>query len=408
MHVGRQPIYDTSLDVMGHELLFRAEESSREAGPGVGDAATTIVILNTFTAFGLDQLVGDRLAFVNVTRPFIVGTIPMPFSPSAVVLEVVENVAIDPEVFDSVLQLAADGFAFALDDFLWDQADRVPLLPYASYVKVDISQVATDNLGPTVARLRAYDALLVAERVETAEDLQMCRDLGFDRFQGYYLLRPETLSAVTLRPEHLACIRLLQRLADPTTTIEGIELLVQRDAALTYRVLHAANAAAIGLRRRLTSVRDALVMLGTQRLRAWVILLVAADAGGGSPEQLIAAVVRARTCELLAPALRLRAEVAFTAGLLSRLDVVLGVSLPDVLGGLSLSDELADALLASSGPLGDLLTAVRSYETGSTTAAIPSAPDLTDAYLAAVAWATRALSDIQDASGRPAEGPAGR
>ncbi|WP_197024616.1 EAL and HDOD domain-containing protein [Cellulomonas sp. KRMCY2] len=394
--MGRQPIYDTSLDVMGHELLFRAEESSQEAGPGMGDAATTTVILNTFTAFGLDQLVGDRLAFVNVTRPFILGTMPMPFSPSVVVLEVVENVAIDAEVHAGVLQLAADGFAFALDDFLWDQHDRVPLLPYASYVKVDISQVAPDELGPTVARLGAYDALLVAERVETAEDLRMCQDLGFDLFQGYYLLRPETLSAVTLNPEHLACIKLLQKLADPAMTVEGIELLVQRDAALTYRVLHAANAAATGLRRRLTSVRDALVMLGTQRLRAWVILLVAADAGGGSPEQLTAAVVRARTCEILAPTLRLSADVAFTAGLLSRLDVVLGVPLPDVLGSLSLSDELGDALLRSSGPLGDLLTAVRSYEAGSTSPAIPSTPDLTDAYLAAVAWATRALADLQD------------
>lgn len=379
----------------GHELLFRADPGATTAGTRLagaeGDRATTTVILNTFTAFGLEQLVGDGLAFVNLTRPFIVGDLPVPFSSQVAVLELLESVVIDDEVAAGVRGLVAAGFAVALDDFLWDQADRASLLEHVSYVKVDISQVPRDELASTVARLRRHDVRLVAERVETAEDLSTCRDLGFDLFQGYHLLRPETLSAVALNPDHLACLDLLRRLSDPRLTMEGVEALVRRDAALTYRVLHAANAAATGLRRRLTSVREALVLLGTERLRAWVMLLVASDAGDGGEEQLVTAVVRARMCELLARRRRVAPEVAFTAGLVSRLDVVLGVPLADVLERLALSDDLQDALLRRTGPIAGLLTAVEDYEVGDT-----ALPELTEAYVSAVAWATRTVAEIPE------------
>ncbi|MCL3859782.1 HDOD domain-containing protein [Actinotalea sp. K2] len=397
VHVARQPIYDRSLTVRGHELLFRAHSTSTGAGPDAGDLATTTVVLNTFTAFGLDQLVGGGLAFVNLTRPFVVGELPIPFDPHAVVLELVEGVVVDEAVREGVQRLRAEGFDLALDDFLWDQTDRVALMPDITYVKVDISQLSASALATTVLQLRAHDVLLVAERVETAADLEMCRTLGFDLFQGYHLLRPETLSAVTLTPDRLACLGLLHRLSDPSLTLEDIEDLVHRDAGLTYRVLHAANTAATGLRRKLGSVHDALVMLGTERLRAWVMLLASADAGGGDQEQLAAAVVRARTCELLADRLDLHPGAAFTAGLLSRLDIVLGVPLHAILENLSLSDELHAALIDSTGPLGELLAAVIAYERGVPPEAEPLSTELAEAYLVAIAWATATLANLPPA-----------
>jgi len=394
VHVGRQPLFDDARVVRAYELLFRSQAASTAAGGDPGDAATTTVILNTFTAFGLEALVGDGRAFVNLTRPFIVGELPVPFAPTNAVLELLETVPVDDDVVAGVRRLRSAGFAVALDDFLWSQQDRLRLLGEVDVVKVDISQVPHGELADTVERLRAHDVELVAERVEDAEDLERCRALGFELFQGYHLLRPETLSATALNPDRLAGLELLRRLAEPDLSMLDIERLVQRDAALTYRVLAATNAAATGSRRRLESVRDALVMLGTQRLQAWVMLLVASDAGAGREAQLTAAVTRARTCELLAPARGVRPDVAFTAGLVSRLDIVLGVGTGELLELLHLSDELHRALVEGAGPLGELLTAVRHCEgDGSPVGPGLVGEDVAAACVAAMAWATAAVPE---------------
>jgi len=399
VHVARQPIYDTSRTAIGYELLFRRHATSTtsgaESGVEPGDSATTAVILATFTSFGLRQLVGDGLAFVNLTRPFFISDEAIPFPPGNTVLEILESFPMDDTVIAGVRRLREAGFAVALDDFLWSQTDRIPLLDDVTHVKIDISQVPHAELPDTVARLREHDLTLVAERIENAHDLRRCTDLGFELFQGYFLLKPETMTTTDLAPSAIACLDLLSRLSDPDLSLPDLEDVVYRDVALTVRVLQAANAAASGARRRFASVREALVMLGTQRLKSWVMLLVAADAGASDGARLTEAVVRARTCEIVADAWDVRPDVAFTAGLITRLDLVLGLPADVILERLGLSGELHDALVEHAGPLGSLLTAVEAYP--------DVVPDLghvgderyariAEAHVQAIAWATGTLS----------------
>jgi len=180
VHIGRQPIYDASGGVFGYELLFR-DHGSAEAAAANGDQATTAVVLNTFTEFGLETLVGGRLAFINVTRPFLVGELPIPFPPQCAVLEILETIEVDDALLEGARRLAAEGYGLALDDFVWD--DRL----LADYVKLDLQSYGPDKLAELVARLRPYGVRLVAERVETREHLELARSLGFDYFQGWHL-----------------------------------------------------------------------------------------------------------------------------------------------------------------------------------------------------------------------------
>jgi c-di-GMP-related signal transduction protein len=393
VHVGRQPIVNGDLLVVGYELLFRQGSAATDSGADPGDHATTTVILNTFTAFGLDQLVGEGLAFVNLTRPFIVGDLPLPFPPGRAVLELLETVPADPDVVTGAHRLARAGYPLAVDDFLWEQEHRVPLLAPATYVKVDISQLPPSALRLTVERLRAHDVVVVAERVETAEELALCRNAGFDLFQGYHLLRPETVTTASLTPRRPGCLDLLARLADPAATLEDLEGVVRLDPGLSLRILRAANSASTGLLRPVSSVREALVMLGTERLRSWSLLLVAAgdDDAGAAP--LGVALSRARTCELLAPVVGVRPEVGFTAGLLSRLDVLLGLPLREVLDGLPLTEDLRSAVTDGTGPLGLLVRAVEAHEDGRDDHGL-DVGRLSRAHLAAVAWTTATVGGL--------------
>ena len=113
--VGRQPIYNPQLQVIGYELLFRSFDTDK-ADIVDGDQATTRVILNTFLEIGIERLVGSGLAFVNLTRNFILGKFPIPLPSDRVVLEVLENITVDEELISAVHELADRGFKIALDD----------------------------------------------------------------------------------------------------------------------------------------------------------------------------------------------------------------------------------------------------------------------------------------------------
>ncbi|MET0424838.1 MAG: EAL domain-containing protein, partial [Actinoplanes sp.] len=91
VHVGRQPIFDVHGDVFAYELLFRGSINAVAAGRQ-DTYATSTVIVNAFTEFGIREVAGDRLCFINLTREFLTGQVTLPFGPGQVVLEVLETV----------------------------------------------------------------------------------------------------------------------------------------------------------------------------------------------------------------------------------------------------------------------------------------------------------------------------
>jgi c-di-GMP-related signal transduction protein len=363
VHVGRQPIYDRGLRVVGYELLFRAHAEARSALDRYSDdTATAQVLVNTFAEFGIASLVDRKLAFVNVPRRFLVGEMPIPFAPGAAVLEILENVPTDAEVLAGARSLVQAGHILALDDFI-GEPEREPLLDLAAYVKVDVQAVDPSQLADVVNRCRRQGAKLLAEKVETADGLDRVRALGFDLFQGWHLGSPKVMTARALDPGQLACLRLLATLAREDVEFDDIEQLVRPQPALAYRLLRTANSASSATSRRISSLRDALVLLGLRQLRAWLLLMVLSDASPAGTEHLATAVIRARTCELLAESTGTASpDAAFATGLLSCLERLLRRPLREIVAHMSLSPHLRDALLTGAGPLGELLQAVCAYE----------------------------------------------
>jgi len=180
------------------------------------------------------------------------------------------------------------------------------------------------------------------------------------------LSAPEIVKGSSLSPSRLACVRVLGKLFDPDASAGTVEQIVQTDAALSYRFLQVAGAgAARGLFRPLNSVRDAVVLLGMRRLKAWVTLMLVAGAHEGLGEQLNIAIIRARMAELIALSIAPRlADAAFTVGLVSALDLLLQEPLGAIVEGLALNAELDDALLGHGGVLGAVLSDVIAWELG--------------------------------------------
>jgi EAL and modified HD-GYP domain-containing signal transduction protein len=400
IHVGRQPIYDRSGDVIAYELLFRdaaeAVVASRRSAQ-----ATSRVIVSAFTEFGLDQLAGSKACFINVTREFLVGELPVPFDSSQAVLEVVETVHVDDEVIKGVAELVGRGFTIALDDFEWGStAER--LLDRATYVKLDMLEVEVEHVREAVLRCREYPHLqLIAERLETEDDLQLALDLGFDFFQGHVLGRPHVISRVGLSPARMTRLQLISALSAPTVDFEKIVSLIVRDPTLSYRLLHATNSAASGLTTRVSSVRGAAVLLGLDRVREWVVLMLFSDLTDATEEQLGGTMTRARFCQLLAERIGMSGEASFVVGLLSGLADLIAQPTAEMVADLPVAEEIQTALTTGSGSLGVLLSAVLCYERGEISAATEllglepeSSERLVSAYLAAVGWSNRLVDTI--------------
>lgn len=387
--LGRQPIFDRDLNVYAYELLFR-RGTQNQAGQFDGDQATSQVIINTFIEIGLDNIVGKHLAFINLTRSFLVADEPMPFPKERVVLEILEDIKADADVVAGVHNLASQGYCMALDDFVYDEKLR-PLIELAHIIKIDLMALSRDELNEHVQLLRKYPVKLLAEKIETQEEFEHCKQLGFDYFQGYFLSKPNIVQGTQLPPNRLAVLQLLAKLQDPESSAGDLERLVSQDVGLSYKLLRYINSAFFAFPKKIESIRQAVVYLGLQAIKSWVTLLVVAGMDDKPAELVIQAMQRAKMCELLAKTAKQQpAETYFTVGLFSLLEALMDTPLVDILDKLPFTEDVRRALLKHEGPYGEALQCVLAYEKGDFNRArfgrlAPS--QMTDAYIAAARWA---------------------
>ncbi|WP_239141010.1 EAL and HDOD domain-containing protein [Actinoplanes campanulatus] len=386
VHVGRQPIFDAAGAVVAYELLFRGRLDAVESGRQ-DTYATSAVMVNTFTEFGIAEVVGNRPCFINLTREFVTGRLPLPFDPDQVVLEVLETVDVDDEVIAGLTALTEAGYRIALDDFVWGSGHE-RLFGLASYVKLDLLDGDLSRLDEIVAECRKYPGIqIVAERLETQEHVAIADRYGMELRQGYALSRPQVLSTRSISPSRLRRLELVAALMSPDVPLDKITTIIASDPALALRVLRVSNSVAAGVVSRISSVRQAIMMVGLNRIRRWATLMVVDDVGEAPEEQLLTALAQARLCESLAPRFGADPGAAFVAGLVTGMAGVMATTPAAMAEQLPLSAEVADAVILGTGRLGQVLNAVQAYENGEW-----GTGDLAGLSLDAMRWSTLTLT----------------
>ncbi|MEZ5587888.1 MAG: HDOD domain-containing protein [Sedimenticolaceae bacterium] len=360
IQVGRQAIFDRELKVFAYELLYR--DAGGRCSFTDGDMASSLTVLNAFMEIGLDRITGPYKAFINLTRPFFVDMPPIPFNPDRVVLEILEDVNVDEELLLGISSMAGHGFELAMDDYNF-QPQLQPILPLVSYIKVEIQPGGMEELTRRMPELRATGARLLAEKVETVEQFEQLKALGFDYFQGYFFARPSIVRTDRVEENSAMVVRLLARLNDPDVQMQEVVDLVSRDPGLSFKVLRYVNSAGIGLRSKVESIQRAVVLMGLARIRAWATLFAMAGLGNRPLEILNVGLLRANLCERLCRLCRSGTpETAYTVGLLSVLDLMLSQPLAGLMDQLPLSDEVKRAIVAHEGGYGKLLEAAVTLE----------------------------------------------
>ncbi len=388
VYMARQPIYSVDGAVVGYELLFRR---AHEGGAGnLSRSETAMALVNALVEIGLDRLVGDSVAYINVTEDLLLEDCLAALPKERVVLEILETVQPTPEIVRAVTDLKAHGYTIALDDFT-RVGDLAPLVELASIVKVDVPGVAPSELGKLARQLKGPGRSLLAEKVEDRATYARCRNHGFDLFQGYYFMKPKVVEGQGMKTNRVSLLRLLAKLQDPDIRLNDLEEVIRADVTLSYRLIKLTNTVDVALRTPVQTVGQAIHFLGLRKVTSMATLLTLAGADDIPQELVVTAFTRAHMCENLARA-RHMAEPSkmFLAGLLSFLDAILSMPIEEALQALPLSDELREALIApdADNDVAALLREVRAYEVGRFDALRDSTVQAhaTDAYLSAVKW----------------------
>lgn len=363
IYVGRQPIYDRKIRIYGYELLFRAGKNTADAFAQIGaDGATSTTIINSFLEIGLDKLVGEHFAFINLTEKFLLGEEALPISPRHVVLEILENISLSRDILQAVERLKLQGYMLALDDYIYNPSHK-PMIELVDIIKIDILQLSEQQLIEHVDSLKQHKVKLLAEKVETMDQFALCHKLGFEYFQGYFLSKPRIIKSSSLASNKLAVMNLLSVLMNPDSGIDDIEEAMAFDVSISYKMLKLINSAIFNLPRKIESIQQAIVILGRKKLRSWASMIALANLEDRPSEMVHLAMTRAKMCEILAEkACSSSLESFFTVGLFSALDILMEKELTHLISPLPLDQEIVDALLKRQGDYGKALQCVLAYE----------------------------------------------
>ena len=396
--VGRQPIYDREQNVYAYELLFRNSEQNF-AQIDDPDKATSELVINALTEIGLNNIVGDKLGFINLTRNFVTGSLPLPGAEDRLVLEVLEDIELDDSVLNGIQRLKQKNYIIALDDFIF-HPHLEPLVEIAHIIKIDLMALDQQQLKDHVDRLSKYPVKLLAEKVETHEEYQRCLDYGFEYFQGYFFSKPNIIQGQRTPANRMALLNLLGKISNPDVDVDELEHLISQDVTLSFRLLRYINSSQYAMEKSVDSVKHAVMLLGMDTVRSIAYLIVFSSIEDKPFELFVSALIRAHMCELLAekidePQL---AAIYFTVGLFSTMDAIMDQPIEDVLGQLPLKQAVSDAILNYEGTMGRALQAAIAYERGEWDEledTIVESDMIVNVYLEALNWCREFIDSIE-------------
>jgi c-di-GMP-related signal transduction protein len=367
VHIARQPIFDNHKKLFAYELLFRQTMGLR-LGDLSGDRATTSLLSTAFLTEGVETIAGNKPCFINFTKNLLVKEIAASFPKNRVIVEILEDVPPSPEVLLACRSLSQQGYILALDDFVYSK-ELLPLIELVNIIKMDYQLLTTDQIEQTFYRLARFHLKFLAEKIESYDELEHARKLGFHYFQGYFFARPESLRISEIASNSINLLRLLAEVSNRQTTATRLEEVITTDVAIAYKLLRYINSAFFYLLKEVESVRQAIIYLGELEIRRFVTLVLISELTVDKPRELVRlSVVRARFCELLAD--RCPQEVngseLFLLGLFSLIDAILDAPMDQMMEKLPLSDAIKEALTRKQGPYAPFLTAVIAYEKGET------------------------------------------
>lgn len=373
-----------------------------------GTEASLAVIRNTFLFLGKQILTPSTHAFINFTRELLMSGVAKTLPPAQTVIEILEDIEPDRDLIETCRDLKEAGYTLALDDYTIHNSTQNPLLELSDILKVDLIHSSESESRAIVLKHGNNGRKLLAEGVETPEEFAEALSLGYSLFQGYFFSKPLIVPGKDIPGNKLAHVRLLQELNQRELNFHSVEHIMKQDMSLCYMLLKYINSAYFGLRAEITSIMQALLLLGEEQVRKWASLVLITFMGADKPSEVVVrALIRGYMSEMLAVHVGLveHESELFLMGMFSMLDVLMDQPISDIIEGMNLGKDMKEALLGGDNTHRQLHELVLAYERGDwdkldiAAARLGMGSELIpDVYLAAVERADHIMKSSQQAA----------
>ncbi|BCX89438.1 c-di-GMP phosphodiesterase [Methylomarinovum tepidoasis] len=352
--IGRVPVYDRALNLFAYEL--RPCSLTVENG-----TASEARLQELWQSLRLERLTGGHPGLVPFT-PALEAQLQAHAWPKEAVIVTLPGELLDRYPRETLQHWSKEGYVLAVRHDHYD-ATLAADLEFARLWAMDASHL--EEFIPHLEAIHQHGLELLVRDIETRQQYDRAFDAGCDYFQGHYFECPRFIHGTHLPANRLAVLHLIARLNDPDIRIEEVETLVSQDMTLSYKLLRLINSAFYGLPKQVDSIRRAVVFLGLDRIRHWAIVIAVNAIDYKPRELLVTALVRAQTCARIAERLeRSDVEACHIAGLFSLLDAIMDAPMTEILANLSLAEEIEQALLYGTGPIGPILQTALQLENG--------------------------------------------
>jgi EAL and modified HD-GYP domain-containing signal transduction protein len=362
-YIARQAILNKKKELYAYELLFRDGENN--CFPDIPpDEATSKILTDSHLDLGLEDISAGKPVFINFHQDTLLYRFPTSLDPKKVVIEVVETVKPTPELVQACKTIKDLGYTLALDDHDFDpQWDA--LLPYTDIIKVDVVECDEQTLIDNIGKYVGSNIKLVAEKIETMENFEKYRDMGFDYFQGYFFARPEIIKQKKLPTSKLSLIELISTSSALEFDLDKVNNIIQRDVSLSYKLLRFINNPLVNKTYEISNLRHALNYMGQDEVKKFIALLALANLGNNKPVELLhLSLVRAKFCDLIGQARSMsnNPPAGFLVGLFSLLDALLDQPMQNIVEKLPIGEDIKAALCGDENELKQFLALIRAFE----------------------------------------------
>ncbi len=363
--VVRQPIFDRKQVVFGYKILcssHHCESTNKLLQPD----SSIKEVENTFLLIGFDKITSGKRAFVDLTLSLVAGETEITLPKDLTVVEISHCPGASESLVKAVTWLKEQGYTVAADVAVMGNPALGLLEPLVDIVKTKISP---DGPALPAAKSLPYanGKKFLVEAVNTRAELKLALDAGYDYFQGYFFSDPVIISEKEIPQYELSQLRILHEVNRPELDYRSLENVIKQDVSVSYRLLRYINSAFFGLRQNVSSIKQALTILGEREIRRWASLIILTGLGQNKPAELVvASLIRANFCEALAGSVGLKESgpELFIMGLFSMLDVFLGRPLKEIIDDMPLSEDIKNALSGKKNRFKTLFDLVVSYERG--------------------------------------------
>lgn len=366
VYMARQPIFDTNKNVYAYELLYRSN-GQQNCYTGVsGDESTADVVTNAFFGLDVHDIIGDAKAFINFTGNLLKRGVPKMISPDILVVEVLENLMMDQELIDACQDLKERGYTLALDDFEYESSYN-EMFQLGDIVKIDFRS-PQKAIEETAYICRYSNKLILAEKIETQEEYEYAKRLGCTFAQGYFFARPTIMSKNSIQPLPVNFMQIMQLVSQSEPEISDIVEVISHDTAMCQRLLRLINSVYFGVRNRVSSISQALVILGLDYLREWIYLMgMQRITRSDNVEIMRMSVLMAKFCKqisLLIPEVARNSDAFYLMGLLSMVTYSGERVLAQALEEFPVTEDIKNGLMRKGGVYSDVYEMAYNYEKG--------------------------------------------